>query len=120
MPYSPSELIEQRKAKQRKVVHGNTHFEERPFAWDGSKELFQKAAVQRALINQGKIGLDGKELAPNTPQVNGFKLMMTPSPMPGLDESPIMTWGEVDGTPLRLDSSGIPLSHTPGPTFKVS
>lgn len=29
--------------------------------------------------------------------------------------SPIMTWGSIDGTPVRIDGSGTP---TPGPSFK--
>jgi protein DGCR14 len=52
--------------------------------------------------------------------VNGFKLMGTPSPAPGVEESPLMTWGEIDGTPLRLDASELNPSLTPGPVFKVS
>ena len=35
--------------------------------------------------------------------VKGYSFVKTPSPAPGADESPFMTWGEIDGTPLRLD-----------------
>ena len=31
----------------------------------------------------------------------------------GVDESPLMTWGEVDSTPLRLETTA-----TPGPAFR--
>ena len=68
-----------------------------------------------ALANQGKIGHDGKEILTTTPTVNGFKLVGTPSPAPGVDESPLMTWGEIEGTPELLAPS-----MTPGPVFKVS
>ena len=38
----------------------------------------------------------------------------------GVDESPLMTWGEIDGTPFRLDGGGTPLlNRTPGPVFKM-
>lgn len=118
--YSAQELIEQRKHKGRQVNHQNTHFTENPFGKAGSKEVLQKAAHHKALINKGKIGHDGRELlASHTPQVNGFKLMGTPSPAPGMEESPLMTWGEVEGTPLRLEASETFPSHTPGPVFKV-
>ena len=31
-----------------------------------------------------------------------------------------MTWGEIDGTPFRLDGGGTPLiNRTPGPVFKM-
>ncbi|KAK1282353.1 hypothetical protein QJS10_CPB22g00011 [Acorus calamus] len=33
----------------------------------------------------------------------GYSFIRTPSPAPGVDESPFITWGEIDGTPLRLD-----------------
>ena len=33
----------------------------------------------------------------------------------------MMTWGEIEGTPFRLDGSDTPLRHSgPGPAFKVS
>eukprot|EP01135_Chromosphaera_perkinsii_P000808 Nk52_evm96s151 gene=Nk52_evmTU96s151 len=35
-----------------------------------------------------------------------YDFVYTPSPMPGVgeDESPLMTWGTIDGTPFRLDA----------------
>jgi protein DGCR14 len=30
-------------------------------------------------------------------------MLVTPSPAPGEGESPLMTWGRLDATPLRLD-----------------
>ena len=40
---------------------------------------------------------------------------MTPSPMPGAGgDSPMFTWGEVDGTPLLLDPSKTPTTSTDG------
>ncbi|XP_039143555.1 LOW QUALITY PROTEIN: splicing factor ESS-2 homolog [Dioscorea cayenensis subsp. rotundata] len=35
---------------------------------------------------------------------NGYSFVKTPSPAPGVDESPFITWGEIEGTPLRLDA----------------
>ncbi|KAJ4770140.1 Protein DGCR14 [Rhynchospora pubera] len=53
---------------------------------------------------------------------NGYSFVKTPSPAPGVDESPFMTWGEIDGTPLRLDldddALGTPGSAN-GPQFKI-
>ena len=38
----------------------------------------------------------------------------------GLDASPLMTWGSIEGTPFRLDGGDTPItSSTPGPTFKM-
>lgn len=39
----------------------------------------------------------------------------------GVNESPLMTWGEVENTPLRVEGSETPyMDRTPGPAFKVS
>nr|XP_006248698.1 splicing factor ESS-2 homolog isoform X2 [Rattus norvegicus] len=70
---------------------------------------------------QGKVGPDGKELIPQeSPRVGGFGFVATPSPAPGMNESPLMTWGEVENTPLRVEGSESPyVDRTPGPTFKI-
>lgn len=34
-----------------------------------------------------------------------------------MDASPFMTWGELDGTPLRVDAT--PSGTAQGPTFKI-
>ncbi|KAI3891627.1 hypothetical protein MKW92_007755 [Papaver armeniacum] len=33
----------------------------------------------------------------------------TPSPAPGVDDSPFITWGEIEGTPLRLETEDTPV-----------
>lgn len=61
----------------------------------------------------------------NTPKVKGYGFVdASPSPMPGRsfgDESPMMTWGEIETTPFRLDSSSTPhLNKIAGvPEFKI-
>ena len=39
----------------------------------------------------------------------GYSMVMTPSPAPGIDDSPFMTWGDIQGTPLRLDMEETPV-----------
>lgn len=53
--------------------------------------------------------------------MNGYSFVTAPSPIPGVDASPLMTWGEVEGTPFQLDGSQTPLlkKHTPGPTYRM-
>lgn len=42
------------------------------------------------------------------------------TPPAGVSESPLMTWGEVENTPLRVEGSDTPyVDRTPGPAFKV-
>ncbi|XP_072271723.1 splicing factor ESS-2 homolog [Pyxicephalus adspersus] len=107
--------------KPREVVHRNTRFQKDPFSQALSKTQLQQAAALNAQYKQGKVGPDGKELIPQeSPKVNGFGFVATPSPAPGVDESPLMTWGEVESTPFRLDGSETPyLEKTPGPSFKI-
>lgn len=55
-----------------------------------------------------------------TPNIRGFSFVKTPSPHPGVAESPLMTWGELDGTPFRLDGSETPIRPSGGPSFKIA
>lgn len=51
---------------------------------------------------------------------NGYNFVRTPSPAP--DGSPFMTWGEIEGTPLRLDLEDIPVDvggSADGPRFTI-
>lgn len=73
-----------------------------------------------------KLDVDGKELKPKeTPKIRGYSLVEpSPCPTPGRlagDESPMMIWGEVDSTPMRLDPSQSPYTPrlTGGPEFKI-
>lgn len=119
--FTPKEIIE-KTAKKREIVHENTRFHLNPFNSEKNKEILQQVASEKAHANQGKIGHDGKEiLTGQTPRVNGYGFVKTPSPAPGMgDESPLMTWGEIEGTPFRLDGTdNTPLPKTPGPTFKI-
>ncbi|CAH2295511.1 Hypothetical predicted protein [Pelobates cultripes] len=107
--------------KPREVLHRNTRFQKDPFSQALSKSQLQQAAALNAQYKQGKVGPDGKELIPQeSPKVNGFGFVATPSPVPGVNDSPLMTWGEVESTPFRLDGSETPyLEKTPGPSFKI-
>ncbi|XP_068641528.1 uncharacterized protein [Aristolochia californica] len=53
---------------------------------------------------------------------NGYSFVRTPSPAPGVDGSPFITWGEIEGTPLRLESEDTPIDiggSGDGPHFKI-
>ncbi|PIN25334.1 Nuclear protein ES2 [Handroanthus impetiginosus] len=53
---------------------------------------------------------------------NGYSFVKTPSPAPGVDESPFITWGEIEGTPLRLEPEETPIDiggSGDGPQFKI-
>ncbi|XP_059839219.1 splicing factor ESS-2 homolog [Hypanus sabinus] len=107
--------------KPREVIHKNTRFQSDPFSQTLSRSQLQQAAALNAQFKQGKVGPDGKELIPQeSPKVNGYGFVRTPSPAPGVMDSPMMTWGEIEGTPLHLSGSETPhVDRTPGPAFKI-
>lgn len=107
--------------KPREVLHRNTRFVGDPFSKALNKSQIQQAAALNAQFKQGKVGPDGKELIPHeSPNVNGYGFERTPSPAPGVAESPLMTWGEIESTPFRLDGSDTPyVERNHGPSFKI-
>lgn len=57
----------------------------------------------------GKIGVDGVCVTQEKPS-GAYEFVATPSPSPGAGgASPFMTWGEIEGTPFRLDGGDTPL-----------
>lgn len=52
--------------------------------------------------------------------MRGYDFVKTPSPHPGVAESPLMTWGELQGTPFRLDGSDTPIRPSAGPSFHIA
>ncbi|XP_011254468.1 splicing factor ESS-2 homolog [Camponotus floridanus] len=115
------EKIELAKNKQS-VTHENTRLRINPFNEQQNKETINELAKSQSRANDGKIGVDGKEVVRNaTPRVNGFSFVATPSPRPGECESPLMTWGQIEGTPFRLDGGDTPLLRTSqGPSFRIA
>ncbi|XP_078047700.1 splicing factor ESS-2 homolog [Augochlora pura] len=118
---TPDERIDLAKKKQI-VVHENTRLRTNPFNEQQNKETINELAKNQSKANDGKIGVDGKEIVRNpTPRVNGFSFVATPSPRPGECESPLMTWGQIEGTPFRLDGGDTPLLRTSqGPSFRMA
>merc|ERR1719410_304629 len=94
------------KAKKEKIIHHtNTRITKTPWKSDKQVDKLRREVEQKEAMEAGKVGVDGKEITrPETPSVNGFKLMsMAPSPALGVGDSPLMTWGEIESTPFRLE-----------------
>lgn len=91
--------------KQKEIKHPNTRLSKVPWKSDKQADLLRRESERQRDMALGKVGADGKELVrPETPMVNGYKLMsMAPSPALGVADSPLMTWGEVESTPFRLE-----------------
>ena len=77
-------------------IYTNTRLEVNPFDEGKQAVAMANKAAANAQAKTGKIDVEGREVAAEeTPQVNGFSFVATPSPMPGAEESPFMTWGKL-------------------------
>merc|ERR1719232_2543509 len=119
---SDKEKIE--KAKKEKIIlHGNTRISKTPWKSDKEQAKINREIEMKKALAAGRVGIDGKELTrPETPSVNGFKLMsMSPSPALGVEDSPLMTWGQAESTPYMLGGCETPLvtSGGSGPGFQI-
>ena len=90
----------------REICHENTRFKKDPFLKPIAPDKLQSVVhsrIRSSIREQGKVGIDGK---PVTPARTPYSLLATPSPMPGADESPFMTWGQLESTPQRAMTPG--------------
>ena len=97
--------------KKKEIIHNNTRLEKNPWKTEKQMEVLRREAERMKEAAEGKVGIDGNLVVrPDTPSVNGFKLMsMTPTPHLAPGDSPLMTWGEVESTPYRLEGAETPL-----------
>lgn len=119
--FTREEQLEMARNRQE-VVHSNTRLIQSPWDEQKSRQAIAQAAKNQSKVLSGKIGVDGSvQEASVTPQVRGFRFERTPSPSPGVAESPLMTWGEIEGTPFRLDGGDTPLRPAAaGPSFRIA
>lgn len=121
VPLTKEEEVEMAKRKM-KIIHNNTRLQKNPFDDKQNKETISELAKTQANKLIGRIGVDGDILnGDSSSQVRGFNFVKTPSPCPGVQDSPMMTWGEIEGTPFRLDGSDTPIRPSSiGPSFRIA
>ena len=127
-PMSDQEKIDLAK-KEKQIVRENTRFKSNPWKGldkGGAGQKAESLVAAKKESELGKVGVDGKDLVDPraTPTVNGFKLLRLdhPSPQFSVSESPLMTWGQVESTPYRLegaDEDTLPVNLSGGPQFKI-
>lgn len=110
-------------AKQKQTIdYSNTRYHANPHNETQINEKIVEMSRNLAKNQSGKIGVDGnsQSLLGATPNIRGFSFVKTPSPHPGFEaQSPLMTWGELEGTPFRLDGSDTPIPLMSGPSFRI-
>ncbi|XP_072934533.1 splicing factor ESS-2 homolog [Epargyreus clarus] len=96
--------VSQRAAARPALRRRNTRLRALPFDHDKNKEQISAIAREQDASIAGKIGVDGSSVCAR-------ELLPPASPRPGAgpDASPLMTWGEIEGTPFRLDGGDTPL-----------
>ncbi|KAI9582222.1 splicing factor ESS-2 homolog [Glossina fuscipes] len=107
-------------SRKQIVQHQATRLNENPFrdSSNDSNDILKNSARILTNIIDNEDGVKGDCL--NSLTVKGFDLVQTPSPRPGEAFSPLMTWGEIEGTPFRLDGSDTPVRSNAGPSFKIN
>ncbi|CAG9559028.1 unnamed protein product [Danaus chrysippus] len=105
--YVPDGAESQLPSPKPELQHHNTRLTTQVFDSAKNKEAITALARSQDSAIQGKIGVDGVSIG-EKPEYN---FVSTPSPRPGAgpDQSPLMTWGEIEGTPFRLDGGDTPL-----------
>lgn len=92
-----------------------------PAAWPFSERDAERARKRYDLEDLRRTP-QTLEIIPKGGLAGGYSFVATPSPAPGVDESPFMTWGEIEGTPLRLETEDTPVGiggSGDGPHFKI-
>lgn len=115
----PAEKLEMA-SKQREVSYANTRFIQNPFNESQNKQTINELARTQAKHLVGKVGVDGNIVQTSANDGRTFDFVKTPSPAPGEACTPLMTWGEIEGTPFKLDGSDTPYRPTTGPSFRIN
>eukprot|EP00741_Cyanophora_paradoxa_P004252 tig00000789_g4128.t1 len=82
--------------------------------WRRMRQTGQKYDLDEIMNGPG-----AKKPSGATTQDGGsYSFIATPDIRPGVDASPLMTWGNIESTPLLLDPSETPFHSLSGPSFK--
>ncbi|VVC92594.1 unnamed protein product [Leptidea sinapis] len=108
--YVPDGAESQVPSEKPELQYHNTRLRVQPFDYEKNKEAITAIAKSQDACVKGKIGVDGVSISGEKTNAE-YLLVATPSPRPGdgPDQSPLMTWGEIEGTPFRLDGGDTPL-----------
>ncbi|XP_065890184.1 splicing factor ESS-2 homolog [Dysidea avara] len=102
-------------SKPREIVHENTRLS-KEFLTKTQKSFSGVSNISKKDAVPEKVGVDGLVVnSSDAPNVNGYGFVATPDIRPGVDMSPLMTWGSIEDTPLKVDE----VMATPGPQFKL-
>uniref|UniRef100_A0AC35G868 Uncharacterized protein n=1 Tax=Panagrolaimus sp. PS1159 TaxID=55785 RepID=A0AC35G868_9BILA len=114
-PLTKNELIE-RIQMNEVVINKEATRLKRDDTMSAKPVTMARAALHQAANHIGRVDVTGKQLGFVDAETLGA--IATPVPEPGVDDTPLMTWGEIDGTPFRLDGDDDPMLAD-APVFKI-
>lgn len=87
VPWTEAELADMVQGPPKQIKHSATRF---PSEFDSSQEQASGSGQTGSAVQQPGV-------------VRGYGVLNTPAFTPGPDQSPLMTWGDIGSTPIRLD-----------------
>ncbi|KAI6195554.1 hypothetical protein M3Y99_01900200 [Aphelenchoides fujianensis] len=112
--FGPEEATPDRQGadSHKKINRAGTRIDTTKLNWDKKTIATNQFAVP-------KVTITGEELDPRAKLNGRFQPLPTPDPTVGPDDSPLVTWGQIDGTPFRLDAADMTPLPDNIPTFKM-
>ncbi|CAD5230187.1 unnamed protein product [Bursaphelenchus okinawaensis] len=111
------EFLDRLKGNQLEINKKATRIDIKTIGW---KEPASTQTANKFVVP--KVDISGQIVEKNL-GAGGFEVLPTPNPTPQPEDSPFITWGQIDGTPFRLDGAdmtpapdGVPSFRLPEPT----
>ncbi|KAL0030117.1 hypothetical protein WJX79_008897 [Trebouxia sp. C0005] len=106
VPFTEAELADMVQGPPKQIKYSATHF---PSDFDTTQQPSKADGNQKS------------EAVQEPGVVRGYGVLNTPAFTPGPEQSPLMTWGDIGSTPIRLDQEDdIHVSTSTGPAFKMA
>jgi len=128
MPFNETEEVARNKGSAKEIVRENTRIDEDIFKKPTTPPTKPKGGDLRNFRKDRKIDLDELRtptaLLLDSPHIEDYNFLTTPSPIPGVSDEPILTWGTIEGTPVSLDGTPkrgtrILADSSPSPSYRL-
>ena len=117
VPLSAAERAAQVQGPPKAINHRATRFAPAGGAAAGGEDTPTASGASGAAIGSGSAaaaaaagggGAGGGAVAAAAGGTRGYGILATPSFDPGVEDSPLVTWGDIEATPLRIEVEDLP------------